>query len=245
MVLMKLFFVRLLCCMAGVFLFINPAYAAQVDEIQWKVPFLGVMKGIDGFTVVEMEQWLQELEPTLSAAQGKKDGKMSSVDIPKLGKLQLPEEIKMYQLQVDSGNAYHLAWAIVFKDKENEKNKTKMESYFTTEQEQEQNQFLNEMNGILFQGIQVLEKESAKTGLVKVEVLNLMPLDKLNGSSEVIYGVGGRMIVNIKGLVIPFYAKAFFLNRENRLVSAIVLTQDVDGEFWRDVTDQLFLSLTK
>lgn len=236
---MKQVFVRLLCCVIGVFLFVNPVYAAQVDETEWKVPFLGVMKGMDGFTVVDLEQWVQELEPVVNAAQGKKAGNIGAMDVVKEEKKQFPGELKIYQLQVDGGNAYHIAWAVVFKEKENEKNKTKIANYFAKDQEK----FLNEMNGVLLQGIQALEVESDKTGLVKVKVLNLMPLSKLDGSSEVIYSVGGRMIIDSKGLIFPVYGKAFFLNREDQLVSAIIVTQDFDGEFWRDTADQLFLSM--
>ncbi len=237
---MKQFFLRLLWCVVGVLLLSNPVYAQYSDEAQWDVPFLGVMKGMDGFTVVDIEQWAEEIGPALKAVQGKKDGNIADIDLAKLNEIQFPVEIKVYQLQVDTGNAYHLAWAIVFKEKENENNKRKITAYFAENQEK----FLNEMNKVLFQGIQILEVESGKTGLAKVKVLDVAPLSKLDGSEEVIYTMGGRMIIDSKGLIFPVYGKGFFLNREERLVSAVILTQDSDGEFWRDAADQLFLSIT-
>lgn len=235
---MRQFFLRLLYCIAAIFLLVTPVSAAPVDEGQWEVPLVGIMKGVDGFSAIDLETWVQELEPAL-AAEEKKTGNMPPLDALKLQKIQLPKEIKMYQLQVDKGNAYHLAWAIFFKDKENERNKGKITRYFTTEQEK----FINEMNGMLHLGVQTMETESKKTDFGKIKVLNLMPLSKLEGSSEVIYTMSGRMIVDMKGLILPAYGKAFFLQRDDQLVSAIILTQDSDGEFWEKAADQLFTSL--
>lgn len=237
---MKQFFLRLLWGVLGVILFVNPVYAEQSEAGQWEVPSLGVMKGVDGFTAIDIEQWAKELEPAVQAINGKKDKNIDNMDLAQLNKIQFPGELKMYQLQVDRGHAYHLAWAIILKEKENGNNKNKITAYFNENQER----FLNETNLLLPKGIQALEAESEKTGVVKVKILDVTPFAKLDGSEEVIYTIGGRIIVDSKGLIVPIYAKGFFLNREDRLVSAIILTQDSEGEFWREAADQLFLSIT-
>jgi len=228
---------RVLCCFFAVLFFINPVYAGSNDSRQWDVPFLGMMIGPEGFTAVDMEQYMQQLEPILNANMQKKDGNIPVAKVGGLEKMQLPPEIKVYQLQVEQGNIYHIAWAVAFEDKGN--SAAPIDNYFTREQER----FMEEMNGLLLTGIKKVEEESEKTGFFKVRVLNLMPLSQLEGSTEVIYTVGGRLIVDSKGLIAPLYGKAYFLNRGGKLASAIIFTTDADGGFWGGIADQLLLSV--
>jgi len=233
---MRRSFLRLLICVVLLGLYVNPVYAAPVDESQWEVPFLGVMKGPAGFTVVDLEQWMKQLEPALNPVNVQKEG-ITAVPMSKFDKMQLPPEVKIYQLQVDSGNAYHIAWALVFKD--NKPAAVNVAGYFAPAQQE----FIDKINGMLQVGMKEIENQSEKTGIVKVKVLNLAPVARLDGSSEVVYSVGGRLIIDSKGMIIPLYMKNYFFNREGKLVSATIVTSDSDGEFWRDMSDQLFVTV--
>lgn len=240
---MKQGFWSTLCCLMVVMFCINTVHAAPVASGQWDVPLLGVMQGPEGFAVVDVETWIQQLEPILSANMKKKDKSVPGADIGKIAKEKWPPELKVYQLQVNSGNAYHLAWALIFEDKG--KKIAQLDNFFTKEQEmaKDQEKFVAELNGILLEGIKKVEEGFEETGFVTVAVANLVPLSQMAGSSEIIYTLGGRLIINSKGMIVPLYGKAYFLNRGGKLISAIIVTPDADGEFWSEVTDQLFLSI--
>lgn len=223
---------------------INSVYAASDNAVKWQVPFLGIAEGPDGFKAVDLEEWSDKWSKVMDSQNGQtKENLKKSKKNQEQKKVKFPAGLKMLQLQVNDGNMYHVAFAMLIQDdKADQKGPS---GFFSQPLTAEQETKLQELNDKISEGIKTAEEAVDKSGFMKVQILNVSPLAPMEDAKEVIYTLGGRYVADIGGVILPIYGKSYFLERDGKLIVAIIATSDTEREYWSDVSDKLFLSLEK
>lgn len=235
-----------LCCLFMVSVLTSTGYAQQQSDNHWDIPFLGQMTGTEGFQAIDMESWIKTLEEMIG--KNNKDNKDKVLQEGRkkstpVKPFEMPPGIKIYQLQVNDGKAYHIAAAIALKDDKG--SVPGISRYFSEMLEPDEAKIIAEWNEKIRSGIATAQAEIGKSNLANLQVLALKPLERMSGTNEVVYSIGGRVIFSMNGAVMPLYAKMHILERNDKAVVIMVITPDADGRFWEKTTDQLLRSLNK
>lgn len=233
-------FGTLVCALLVLIVTAVPVYAASA-EAGWDVPYVGRMNGPDGFKALDFENWMKELQSALSKNQVKVPGDATS-QIAK-NPFVMPEELRFYQLQVNDGRVYHIAFAMVIRDSKGMI--PGVSSFFADTLAAEQSKQLVGMNDKISLGISMMQAYTAQTGFMTLQVLNLKPLTRLKEAPEVIYSLRGRVIFDMKGLITPMFAKGYVLERSGKAVVLVILTNDADGPYWEKTTDDMMRTITR
>lgn len=236
---LKRFLGILLSCCFILLLWGNiPASAAPLlNTPRWDIPFLGIMTGPAGFKAVDLGDWAKELETVMEKQGLSTDRKDTWGKEPMV----LPDDCRIYQLQVNDGSAYHIALAFAFYDSKGLARE--FVPYFNPVLTNNQQNLLAEMNTKLKSGIQTAQFIMANSGVMKLQVLELRVIDRMKEAKEITYTVSGRVILDMQGLVAPFYVKGYALQRNGNIALVLVATEDSDGRFWNNLSDQLVNSL--
>lgn len=78
---------------------------------------------------------------------------------------------------------------------------------------------------------------------VTVTVADITPIQRLPGTEKVIYEAGARVLTDVDGLAVPVYLRAYVLERNGQVVANLVLTSDVERDFFIPVSDHIFRSI--
>lgn len=234
------------CFLTALQLFTCFAYASEAPASnQWTIPFLGIMEGPQGFSAVNLETWMKET--TASMRSQKQDAK-SPANLPNtpvnyLNQSLLPKNLNLYQLQLNDGKVYHLAWSIVIKDTQNIY--PDYAKYFYQFTNDDQTKDLKDLNKKINGFIALAQTEAKKAGNMNIEVLDLKPLSLMPNTKETVYSISGRIIMEANGLMCPFYAKTYFFERSGKSVVILLLASDAEGKFWNETGDSLIQSLQR
>lgn len=229
------------CCLMALMVMIVPAYAAAPGDSNWNVPFVGRLNGPDGFKAIDFENWLRELQASLPKDKAKKSEE-AAVEIAK-NALVMPEQFRFYQLQVNDGKVYRTAFAIVLRDGKGLV--PELSTYFADTLPAEQTKQLTAINDKINFGIKIMQNYSVQTGFMNIRVLDIKPLERLKETSEVIYNLRGRIILDIHGMIYPLFTKGYVLERGGKGIIIVILTTDSEGPFWEKLTDEMMKTMVR
>ncbi|HMM20850.1 MAG TPA: hypothetical protein PKA10_08910 [Selenomonadales bacterium] len=234
----RLLGVLLSCCFVLLLGGSSPASAAALfDTPRWDIPFLGIMTGPAGFKAVELVDWVNAMDAAMEKQGVPRDRK----DAWKKEPLALPDDFRIYQLQVNDGSAYHIAFAFACYDIKGLAQE--FVPYFNPVLTNNQQKLLAAINGQLESGVQAARVATASSGFMQLKVLDLKVLDRMKGSKEIIYTASGRVILDMQDFVVPFYVKGYVLQRNGKMALVLIAAEDSDGRFWDKASAQLLNSL--
>jgi len=78
---------------------------------------------------------------------------------------------------------------------------------------------------------------------ITVEIEDITPIQRLPGTEKIIYEAGARALIDVDGLSLPLYLRAYVLERNGQVVANILLTSDVERDFFIPVIDRMFRSV--
>lgn len=235
-------FSRLLLCLSALIFFAAalPANAqaatnAPAAAPRWTIPFLGFMPAPQGFTALDFEDWAKESDK-LSGRDKKRPAPNPLLPSP------APLQMKFYQLAFNDGKAYHLAYALAFRDEKQEMlrlqpltrgtDATKADALKTTHSE-------------LLTLLALMQSKITEADGFRFDVLNLTPITVMKNTPEPVLTISGRLIFNSRGVIIPAFIKAYLLEQNDRQVLIVLATSDSDAQLWSKLTDNMLRSLTK
>lgn len=217
-----------------------PVYASAQEPNEWAVPGIGTMKGPDGFRVFDIDKAIKEYEA--KQAQERKNKPQAKPPVPGSPPVQKAwNDLKLYQLQVNDGKVFRVAYAMVVKDTKN--TYPGMAAFFNQELTDGQQDQLALLNKQLQQWIELVRIELKKRDIADLQALDVQYVSRLKRAPEPIYTMSGRFIGDVSGFLVPVYAKGYVLLREGVPVYILVVANDSEGKYWAKTADQLLNSL--
>lgn len=152
----------------------------------------------------------------------------------------------MYQLTIDDGESYRVAWLVALHDKRilNKEAKDAMKEILTPEAKM---RLESAQNAIQMELITLNEKlktslptdkKGEKASQLQLKVLGLTPFEYpvLNGTQG--YGVGMRLLVLTDVLHLPFFVKGYAMGPDGHLSMLVLLTMDSERDFWSPIWER-------
>jgi hypothetical protein len=209
---------------------------AQAGEKDWQVPVLGKLRVPQDFIAVEfpdLKQVLDEQKARLEA-----NGKLP---IPNAKEKLNPERVDFaaYQLTMNDGQAYHLAWLVVIRDREPlDQN---MAAYFDKPLNIEQRVAAIMTQDELSRNLDKMQY-SDPSGF-GVKVLGFDQFDFNNISGKQAYAGGARLLFNYKEFLFPVYMRGWIFNNGGHAAAALLVSTDSERAFWMPVLNSALLTL--
>lgn len=208
------------------------------NEKDWVVPVLGVFKVPKGFMAAEFS----DLTKRLDSQKDKFQAKAPVLPIPqKQGKpVSAKPDVAAYQLTMDDGQAYHLAWLVAVRD--TVPLDPAAAEYFNKPLNIQQKVSAVLAHDSIIQTLDKMQYTDPATG-AGVKLLELDPLafQTLNGLQT--YGCGARFLITYQNFIFPFYAKGYIFSVNNQSAAIFLITTDSERAFWSPVLQEVFPTL--
>ncbi|HWR38987.1 MAG TPA: hypothetical protein VN611_05775, partial [Patescibacteria group bacterium] len=201
------------------------------ETYDWKIPALGVLKAPVGLEAVEIKEVRNALKEEKPKVQSGQQAKSSKIAVDKLldpshpeAAMELATQLEMdgYQLTMDDGSVYHLAWMLAIRDRTDVGD---LQSFFKKELEPEQLLQLDIFQQMLGNKPETYNFMDTKTKS-GVKILEFYPLEVRPLADGQSYSLAVRMLAQAEDLKFPLYARAQVFNLGNQLAGAILLTSD-------------------
>lgn len=155
-------------------------------------------------------------------------------------------DITPYQLAIDDGENYRVAWLVALHDKRmlNKEAGEAIKEILTPEARSRMNSAQNAIQSELvtlnekIKASLLADKKGKKGSQLQIQVLGLTPFEYpvLNGTQG--YGAGMRLLVQTDALHLPFFVKGYAMGPDGHLSMLILLTMDSERDFWSPIWEQ-------
>lgn len=213
-------------------------FAAPLDgQKDWQIPSIGTFSVPQEFKAAEFP----DLKKLIDQQKDKLDAQ-AKLPIPETDEKLRPEQFdfSVYQLTMNDGQAYHLAWLMVVRDRN--VLDEKMAAYFDRSPSIEQKVASIMLQDNLGQNLDKMQYNDAKSG-IGFKVLEFDPFDFFRVAGKQAYAGGLRFIVNYQDFLFPFYLKGYAFSVQNHAAAVILVTTDSERAFWLPVVNNIVLSL--
>lgn len=156
-------------------------------------------------------------------------------------------ETNLYQLAMDDGDVYHVAWLLAMRDK-TILDKAANDSMHRILTPEERDKAEEAQNAIKLELITLNERlksfqmpaanPAAKPSLLWIQVLGLTPFEYPVLGDTQAYGAGLRLLVRTDTLYMPFFLKGYAIAPDGHLSLLAVVTADSDREFWSPIWER-------
>ena len=200
--------------------------AAAANDKDWQVPVLGVFRVPYEFMAAEFPDLKQMLE-----SQKEMLDSQAEISIPHAREKLHPEQIDFaaYQLTMNDGQAYHLAWLLVLRDRSIMDSQDAM--YFDQPLNIEQRVSMIMLQDTLRQNIDQMQYQDPMSGF-GLKVLEFDQIALENKGPKHLYAAGVRLLVNYQKFLFPVYARGWVFSSDNRLAAVMLLCTDSERIFW-------------
>lgn len=219
-----------------VFILLSGSAATQASEKDWLVPILGKLRVPQEFMAAEFP----DLKQVLDAQKDKLDAD-GKLPIPNAKEKLNPERVDFaaYQLTMNDGQAYHLAWLVVVRDQE--KLDKEMAVYFDKPLNIEQRVTAIMTQDELSRNLDKMQY-SDPSGF-GVKLLGFDPFDFNSISGKQAYAGGARILINYKEFLFPLYMRGWIFNTGGHAAVALLVTTDSERMYWTPVLNSALLTL--
>jgi hypothetical protein len=151
--------------------------------------------------------------------------------------------IKIYQLAIDSNDTYYISHLIFFKEKKPISRDT-LRYFDKNSQKKDKQEFVDQMRGMQEFIIHMTEGISEKNmSYLNMEALPAAPPETLTVKDLPAYGVEARVAVSVVGLISPVYVKTYVFNLDGYQTYAILFSVDSERHFWNKNFKSMITSL--
>lgn len=218
------------------FILLSGSAAAQSGEKDWLVPVLGKLRVPQEFMAAEfpdLKQVLDEQKDKLDAGR--------NLPIPNAKEKFNPERVDfaVYQLTMNDGQAYHLAWLVVIRDQE--KLDKDMAVYFDKPLNIEQRVTAIMTQDELSRNLDKMQYSDPSGFGVKILGFDQFDFNSIGGKQA--YAGGARILINYKEFLFPLYMRGWIFNTGGHAAAALLLATDSERMFWTPVLNSALLTL--
>lgn len=220
-----------------------PAVSAAASErVPWKVEHIGTFYVPGDWQAVQID-----LKKELTNGQKPEDVlKVATVDPPngmakpadKFDSL----DVQVYQVTLNDGEAYHLAWLMFLRST---KKMTREEKRFFSEEmiEEDKVKLKRFVSGINSNTQQIaFDDPQRKAGFTLIE---MAPVEFLKMNKKPAFAGGGRMLISSDGMIFPLYGKGYVFDAKGYSAAALLVTLDGERIFWEPVLRSVMASLNR
>lgn len=156
-------------------------------------------------------------------------------------------ETNIYQMAMDDGDVYHVAWLLAMRDKKvlDKPANDSMHRILTPE---ERDKAEEAQNAIKIELITLNERlksfqmpaatPGGKPSLLWIQVLGLTPFEYPVLADTQAYGAGLRLLIRTDTLYMPLFLKGYAIAPDSHLSLLAVVTADSDREFWSPIWER-------
>lgn len=221
----------------------NNCVAASINgELDWQVPILGVFRVPASFQATEVPD-IQKIVDSQTVGLAAENN-LPSTDLPladakdKLKSAQM--DIAAYQLTMNDGQSYHLAWLIAVRDRIALDEATLC--YFDRPLNIEQRAAAIMMQDKWNQNIDAMQYQDPRIGF-GIKVVGLDQIDLGNISGKQAYAAGARFIVSYQEFILPIYIRCWIFNVGGNGGAMLLLTTDSERSFWTPILNSMMSTL--
>lgn len=235
----------------------STVFAVDGERVSWKVEDIGTFLVPAEWQAAKLNlnrQLLDGKKPEdilKSAVEGDTpstpEGKPPAVegepkDVMKPAGILSSHNIQAYQITLNDGTAYHIAWLLFINDT---KKMTREEKEFfaqdiTEEQKTKIKGFMRNIN----RGPIPLSYEDPQTK-IGFKLVEMVPVEFLKINKRQAFAGGGRVMVTSDGLAFPLYGKGYVFNAKGCIAMALLVTFDGERIFWDPVLSNVMSSLNR
>ena len=149
---------------------------------------------------------------------------------------------QVYQVTLNDGAAYHLAWLIFSVDTKKmtpEERKIFLQD-ITEEQKAHIRRLASDLNGD-----STLKSFTDPKSNTTFRLVELSPVEFVKMNKKQAFAAGGRMMITADKLVFPLYGKGYLFDTRGRMACALLVTLDGERTFWEPVLHRVMLSLNR
>jgi len=149
---------------------------------------------------------------------------------------------QVYQVTLNDGAAYHLAWVIFCSDT-NKMTPEEREIFLqdiTEEQKVRIRRLVSDLNRD-----STLKSFTDPKSNITFRLLELTPVEFVKMNRKQAFAAGGRMLITVDKLVFPLYSKGYVFDTRGRMACAFLVTLDGERAFWDPVLRRVMLSLNR
>lgn len=223
------------------FLFAAGGIAAADGVKEWQVPTLGIFRVPQEFMAAEFPD-LKKMIDSQKDKLGSQLDSQAELPIPEAKEKLNPDRIEfsIYQLTMNDGQAYHLAWLVAMRDKQPLDEKTAV--YFDKALNIEQRAAAIMMQDTLAQNLDQMQYNDPKTGF-GIKVLEFDSFDFIRISGKQGYAGGLRFLMNYQDFVFPMYMRGYVFSAQRHAAAILLITTDSERTFWTPVLNSIIPSL--
>ncbi|MDF2500041.1 MAG: hypothetical protein K0Q77_755 [Anaerosporomusa subterranea] len=216
----------------------NICFAASLSgEKNWQVPILGIFRAPQEFMAAEFP----DVKKNIDSQKVKLDSKLELPMANAEDKLK-PDRVDFtaYQLTMNDGQAYHLAWLVAVRDRVALDPQTL--AYFDNPLNIEQRVAAVMMQDKLHQNLDTMQYTDPTTGM-GLKVLDFDQFDLGNISGKQAYAGGVRFLINYQDFLFPLYARCWIFNAGGYGTAVLLVTTDSERAFWTPVLNSMMSTL--
>lgn len=207
------------------------------SEKEWQIPTFGVFRVPQEFMAAEFPNVKKILD-----SQKEKLNNQAEIPIPDVKERLHPDrfDITAYQLTLNDGQAYHLAWLVLVRDRV--ALDPQAAQYFDTPLTIEQRVAAIMMQDSLSQNLDKMYYNDPKSGL-GLKLLEFDPFDFGAISGKQFYAGGARFLFNYQDFLFPLYMRCWIVNASNHGAAVLLVTTDGERSFWTPVLNSILPTL--
>ncbi|HBS60074.1 MAG TPA: hypothetical protein DEA44_12490 [Firmicutes bacterium] len=224
--------------MAGVLLWLGTVQvlAAGGERVPWPVENVGTF-------YVPAEWQAEKIDFNKPVMEGPK-----AEDVLKAVPVGAPRDkleslnFQAYQVTLNDGAAYHLAWLIFCAD--TKKMTAGEREIFLQDITEEQKTRVRRLVADLNRNstLQSFTDPKSKTTF---RLLEVTPVEFVKMNKKQAFAVGGRVLITADKLAFPLYGKGYVFDTRGRMAGAFLVTLDGERAFWEPVLRRVMLSLNR
>ena len=156
-------------------------------------------------------------------------------------------ETNIYQLAMDDGDVYHVAWLLAMRDKK-VLDKPANDSMHRVLTPEERDKVEEAQNAIKLELLALNERlksfqmpaavPGGKPSLLWIQVLGLTPFEYPVLADTQAFGAGLRLLVRTDTLYMPLFLKGYAIAPDSHLSLLAIATADSDREFWSPIWER-------
>lgn len=226
----KLIFICLMLLISG------GSVSAATNEKDWQVPVLGVFRVPQEFMAAEFP----DLKKMIDSQKGKLDAQ-AALPIPNAKDKLNPDRLDFaaYQLTMNDGQAYHLAWLVVLRDRVELDKETAV--FFDKPLDIEQRVSAILAQDKLSQNLDKMQYNDPSGFGIKVLGFDEFDFGKIAGKQA--YAGGVRFLFNYQDFLFPFYARGWIFNSSGHGAAVLLVCTDSERLFWTPVLNNALTTI--